>query len=113
MEIFYFIVVYLFALIGYFGTGILIYVNFDTAEFNKLETAFNKMLRYIFYKCNKDKCQWDKDHKMLYHNGVEYYESSVWNESYEPFNTIFELICILIWPVWIAINLIINSFNDD
>ena len=123
MDIVLFICIYLFALIGYFGIGIIVYVNFDNYNFNKIDYYFEQFLMKLFYRNNKDNCEIE-DGQVWYktcewHNGIPkyqnkiYYESELWNSSYAPFDTIFELVCLTFWPIWILINLIINSFNDD
>lgn len=123
MNIILFIIVYIFALIGYFGIGILTYINFDNHQFNKLGFFFEKGLIKLFYKNNENDCElingkiWYKICE--WENGVPnyqskiYYESDKWNANYQPLLTIFELICLIFWPIWILINLIINAFNDD
>ena len=44
-----FVLIYIFALIGYFGVGIFTYVNFDNSEFNKLGFYFERALIKLFY----------------------------------------------------------------
>lgn len=118
-----FVLIYIFALIGYFGVGILVYVNFDDYQFNKTEFFFKNFLIKLFYKNNEKDCDLE-DGRLWYktrewRNGTPnyqskiYYESDKWNTNYQPFLSIFELINLIFWPVWILINLIIGAFYDD
>ena len=107
-----FILVYIFSVIGYIGSGLFIYLNLDTYKFNKLGIFVNNILKYIFYNFNKDKCFYSEDN-VLFYEKYAYYESELWKQKYELFNTLFEVICILFWPIWILINIIIDAFNDN
>ena len=119
----FFIILYIFSVIGYLGSGLFIYVNFDTNEFNKIRYYFEKLLIKLFYKNNKNDCEledgiiWYK--KCEWKNGNPYcqskiyYESDNWNSNYQPFLSIFELLSLIFWPIWILINLIIGAFYDD
>ena len=118
-----FVLIYIFALIGYFGVGIFTYVNFDNYEFNKLGFYFERALIKLFYINNEKDCElingqiWYRTCE--WRNGTPnyqskiYYESDKWNANYQPCLTIFELLCLIFWPAWMLINLTINAFNDD
>lgn len=118
-----FVLIYIFALIGYFGVGILLYVNFDDERFNKIGFFFTKFLTKLFYKNNEKDCDLE-DGRLWYkicewrncapnYQSKIYYESDKWNANYQPFLSIFELISLVFWPIWMLINLIIGAFYDD
>ena len=113
MYLIFTIIVYIFALIGYLGVGIFFIINLEDYKFNKTSYYVRKLLTFIFYKNNKEKCYYDKENNILWFNNCIYTDSKIWKISYIPFETIFEIICLLFWPIWLIINLIINSFNDD
>ena len=120
---FWFIIIYIFALIGYFGTGIFIYVNLDDKDFNKIGFFFERFLEKLFYKNNKNDCEYID--KILWYKSCEwvngiakyqnkiYYDTNIWNQNYMPFLSIFELLCLVFWPIWILVNLFIGAFYDD
>lgn len=112
MTIILAILFYIFAFIGYFFTGLFIYINFEDTIFNKLLFYFDKFLEKIFYKNNKEHCYYNDDNILFYEHNI-YWESKIWNKHYKPYEMIFEFICLLCWPIWVLINLIIGAFYDD
>lgn len=108
MNILLFIIVYIFALIGYFTIGILIYINLDNTSFNRIYNYFHKALTNLFYKNNKENCYLNNNY--LYYNSTYYLESTIWKANYMPFDSIFELLCLLFWPVWLLINFLIMLY---
>jgi hypothetical protein len=111
MEIILFIIIYIFAVIGYFGVGLITIINLEDYKFNKTSYYFRKLLILIYYKNNKRNSYYEND--ILWYNNKIYTESNIWKKYYIPFESIFELCCLLFWPIWLIINLIINAFNDD
>ena len=50
MYIIFCVLIYIFALIGYFGTGLILFLHLNTYEFNKLGTFFNIIINRKKYE---------------------------------------------------------------
>jgi len=111
MDIILFIIIYTFAIIGYFGVGIFLLISFDDILFDKVSFYFQNFMKTIFYKNNKDNCYLKFD-QLFYKNQI-YTDSLLWKEYYEPYEVLFEIICFVCWPIWLIVNLLINAFYDD
>lgn len=111
MNLFLLIIIYFFAITGYLFSGVFLYITLDDIGFNRLHMFFHNMLTNIFYKSNKEDCEYYKDYLFYKHN--LYTDTSLWRNNYNIYETILDLICLILWPLWILINLIIGAFYDD